>query len=234
MPAPLSIIIPTLNSAHALPHCVDALLEGLSRHLVRELIISDGGSDDNVDEIADSLGARLVQSAPGRGHQLARGAKHARGEWLLFLHSDSIPDPGWSDHVLRHINAFHGRAGCFRLRFDDRGLFPTWYAGWANIRSGWFSLPYGDQGMLVHRDLYEHIGGYPDIPLMEDVALARKLRGMIRVLNCHVTTGTDSYLRRGWLAGGCQNIFLLLMYFLGISPGVLARWYSVGQGRDRH
>lgn len=231
MTAPLSIVIPTLNAADKLPATIDALLEGVRSEIVHELIISDGGSEDGTVELADGLGAVVVHSAPGRGRQLRQGADAATGEWRLFLHADSILERGWSEAVLRHIRDGPERAGYFDLRFTAQGLVPVWFAAWANLRSRWLSLPYGDQGLLIHRDLYTQVGGHPTIPLMEDVALSRKLRGKLTSLRFHAATGTDSYLDRGWLVGGCRNLGLLTLYFLGVSPDRLVRWYASGHRR---
>ncbi len=229
MTAPLSVIIPTLNTADTLPATAAALLEGVQRDLVCELIICDGGSEDRTLALADALGAVIVTSPPGRGQQLRAGAAAARGAWRLFLHADSILDRGWSDAVLHHIKAGPEQAGYFDLRFTAQGWIPAWFAAWANLRSRLLSLPYGDQGLLIHRDLYDRVGGYPAIPLMEDVALSRKLRGTLGSLGCHAATGTDSYGDRGWLVGGCRNLGLLTLYFLGVSPDRLAGWYTAGQ-----
>ncbi|MCY4260416.1 MAG: TIGR04283 family arsenosugar biosynthesis glycosyltransferase [Rhodobacteraceae bacterium] len=225
MTAPLSVVIPTLNVAGKLPETIDALLEGVRAELVRELIICDGGSDDETVALADQLGAVIIHTPPGRGLQLQRGAAVARGEWHLFLHADSVLEQGWSDIVFRHIAGRTDRAGYFDLRFTGQGFVSTWFAAWANMRSRWLSLPYGDQGLLIHRDLFSSVGGYQTIPLMEDVALSRRLRGHLTSLHCHATTGMESYTERGWFLGGCRNLGLLILYFLGVSPNRLVNWY---------
>ena len=99
-------------------------------------------------------------------------------------------------------------------------------AGWANLRSRWFGLPYGDQGLLIHRSLYRTVGGYPEQPLMEDVAIARSLgRARLTGLNAVARTGADRYLRDGWLRRGARNLWTLARYFLGASPEALAKAY---------
>jgi len=228
MRAPLSVIIPTLNAAEALKHSLPALTEGLSAGLVRELIISDGGSTDATERIAEEAGAVLLSSSRGRGGQLRHGAESANGEWLLFLHADTFLSPGWSAAVLAHI-ANVEQAAHFRLSFAVKGFAPRIVAGWANVRSRVFCLPYGDQGLLISRVLYDGIGGYQDIPLMEDVAIARALKGRLTPLSVVATTSADRYLREGWLRRGTGNLITLCRYLTGADPDVLARSYN----RDR-
>lgn len=225
MPAPLSIIIPTLNATATLPMVLAALFEGLEAGLVREVIISDGGSDDDIEALASALGARFVTGPAGRGGQLRRGAAAAVGPWLLVLHADTVPDQGWAAAVLQHLEQHPDRAACFHLAFRADGMAPRLVAAWANTRTRLFGLPYGDQGLLVPRALYDRAGGYEDIPLMEDVALTRKLPGRIALLPVRAVTGADRYLARGWLRQGAGNLWRLLRFLCGADPMQLARRY---------
>ena len=230
MSAPVSVVIPTLEAAERLGPCLAALTEGLGEGLIRELILADGGSSDEIAEIADAAGARLVAAPRGRGTQLAVGAGVARGDWLLFLHADTVLAPGWAAAVRGHIQNGGGKAGYFALRFDASGLAPQLVAGWANLRAALFGLPYGDQGLLIGRALYRSVGGYPESPLMEDVALARRLgRGRLARLGAAAVTSAERYARDGWLRRGWRNLTTLALYFLGISPDRLAERY--GRGR---
>ncbi|WP_306116471.1 MULTISPECIES: TIGR04283 family arsenosugar biosynthesis glycosyltransferase [unclassified Roseovarius] len=223
MRAKLSVVIPTLNAASALPACLSALMAGVETGLIRELVISDGGSQDATMAIAEEAGAVQVSGPPSRGGQLRRGAGAAGGDWLLFLHADSQLPDGWSDAVEAQMAA--GRPACFRLKFDARGMAPALVAGWANLRSRLFGLPYGDQGLLISRADYDAIGGFPDIPLMEDVAIVRKLKGRLVMLPLAITTGADRYRRDGWMRRGLRNLILLLRYLAGAAPEQLARRY---------
>ena len=117
MAAPISIIIPTLNAASELPGCLDGLMPGLEAGLIRELIVSDGGSRDATAAIAEAAGAELVVSDPGRARQLIAGAEAARGEWLLFLHADTVLSRDWVERVVDHINARPGKAAVFTLAY---------------------------------------------------------------------------------------------------------------------
>jgi rSAM/selenodomain-associated transferase 2 len=226
MRAPLSIIIPTLNTAEALARSMPHLFEGLENGLIRELIVSDGGSTDGVDLIAEDLGAVLVRGKAGRGGQMVRGADAAKGDWLLFLHSDTWLDVGWSDVVMRHLQTQPDKAACFRLSFRAVGFGARFVAGWANLRTRLFGLPYGDQGMLVSRAHYDSVGGFQDIALMEDVALARLLRGQIVILPSCANTDAARFRRGGWFLRGARNIATLTLYFCGVSPDRLARYYN--------
>ncbi|MEM5542888.1 TIGR04283 family arsenosugar biosynthesis glycosyltransferase [Sulfitobacter sp. AS92] len=224
MRAPISIVIPSLNAATALPACLAALVEGLQAGLIREVIVSDGGSEDGTATLAEGWGAEVLSGAPSRGGQLRRGCEVARGDWLLVLHADTVLAPGWTDAVQDHMAGGGGAAGWFRLRFDQRGMAPRLVAGWANLRSG-FGLPYGDQGLLLPRALYDEVGGYPDQPLMEDVALARALRGRLKRLSGLAITSAEKYRRQGWLRRGGRNLLTLGRYALGASPDDLAQSY---------
>ena len=227
MRAPLSIVIPTLDAEQELPATLHFLMEGISAGLVCELLISDGGSKDATLTIADAVGAVVVSGSAGRGGQLRRGAEAAIGEWLLFLHADTHLGAGWSDIVAEHIRQ-SDRVACFRLRFRAHGAAPRLVAGWANFRS-WMGLPYGDQGLLIRRSVYDRAGGYPDIPIMEDVALARALRGRIEILDVEANTSAERYLQDGWLRRGAKNLWTLAGYFWGVPPDNLAKRYL---GRD--
>ncbi|MEL6620663.1 MAG: TIGR04283 family arsenosugar biosynthesis glycosyltransferase [Pseudomonadota bacterium] len=220
MPVPISVIVPTLNAGRSLPGCLAALFEGLDAGLITELIVTDAGSDDETCAVADEWGANIVTGAPSRGGQLQRGCAAARGEWLLILHADTQLAPGWSDAVRVHLG--QGKAGYFHLSFDRGGRV---VACWANLRSRLFGLPYGDQGLLVPRRLYNRVGGYPDIPLMEDVALARALRGQLKPLDAVAVTSADKYRRQGWLRRGTRNLWTLARFFAGTDPETLAAAY---------
>lgn len=224
MPAPVSIIIPTLNAARELPETLTHLIEGLEAGIVRELVVSDGGSVDETRVIADGTGAVIVQGSAGRGGQLQRGAKAAQGDWFLLVHADTHLSPGWSVVVADHMKS-QEQAAYFRLRFRATGFRASFTAGWANLRSK-LGLPYGDQGLLISRGLFDQIGGYPDIPLMEDVAIACQLRGQLVGLNATAFTSAARYQHQGWLRRGTLNLWTLIRYMAGADPAKLARDYS--------
>ncbi len=223
--APLSVIIPTMNSAESLPGTVIPLIQETRDGLIRELIVSDGGSVDGTSEIANEIGARFIISEQGRGTQLHAGARAARGDWFLFLHADTRLDDRWGEFARRHMESSNN-AGFFRLRFSAPGPAAAWVAGWANRRSKWFDLPYGDQGLLISQDLYMRIGGYPEIPLMEDVEIARRLKGRLRMLDCTAATDPVRYLEDGWFRRGFGNLVLSARYLTGATPQEITSRYN--------
>jgi len=223
MRAKLSVVMPTLNATQGLARSLPALAEGLDAGLIRELSISDGGSTDPTLTIADEAGALVVSGPASRGGQLRRGADAATGEWLLFLHADTVLPPGWAEMVQDQIST--GRPAYFRMRFDAAGLAPLLIAGWANLRARRFYLPYGDQGLLISRAEYAAVGVFQEIPLMEDVAMSRALGARLEGLPGVVTTSAARYARDGWLRRGARNLSLLLRYLMGADPESLARRY---------
>lgn len=225
MHAPISIIIPCLNSAPHLGPCLAALWQGFEAGLVREVIFADGGSSDDIAQIAEETGARLVKSNAGRGVQLAAGAQAAKGDWLFFVHSDTVLSHAWPAILRDHVSQ-SGKPAYGRLRFDAMGFAPRLVASWANLRSRLFGLPYGDQTLLIKRSQYHQAGGYPAVALMEDVALARKLRGQLRMLNFEATTRADRYQRNGWVRQSLRNFGTLCLYFAGRDPAELRKRYE--------
>jgi rSAM/selenodomain-associated transferase 2 len=226
MPAELSIVVPTLNATHRIGPCLGALSEALGEGLVRELILADGGSSDGIEAVADAVGARLVKARRGRGTQLAAGVRAARGRWLLVVHADTVLAPGWAGAVRRHMAQDPDRAGHFRLEFDHGGLPARMVAGWANFRARWLGLPYGDQGLLISRTLYDAVGGYPELPLMEDVELARALRGRLRPIPLAAVTSAERYLAEGWVQRGLRNWGVMLRWMAGVPAEALAARYE--------
>jgi rSAM/selenodomain-associated transferase 2 len=226
MRAPLSIVIPTLNAADELPATAEALMAGTTAGLVRELIISDGGSSDATVQVARELGAVIVSGEAGRGGQLSRGVAAASGEWVLLLHADTQLGANWHMVAFEHITHHPDTAGWFRLQFRSQGIGARLVAGGANLRARALGLPFGDQGLLVSRAVLEQAGGVPEIPLMEDVALARALKGRLRGLDCAALTSAVRYERDGWLRRTIRNLGTLIRYFLGTSPEVLKKRYE--------
>ena len=222
MRAPISVIVPTLNAEHHLGACLTALMPALEAGLIRELIVTDGGSTDGTIALAKAWGAEVVQGPASRGGQLARGCAAAQGKWLLVLHADTVLAPGWVGPVIAHLSS--ERAGWFRLAFARGGVAGRIVAGWANLRSR-FGLPYGDQGLLLPTALYNAVGGYPDQPLMEDVALASALRGRLVRIDALAVTSPSRYQGQGWVRRGLRNLWTLMRYLAGVSPQRLAESY---------
>ena len=229
-PAPVSIVIPTLNAGARLPACLGALAAGSLAGLVREAVVVDGGSADDTVKIADGFGARVMTAPPGRGGQLKAGAAAARGAWLLFLHADTVLEEGWLAEVAAFVEADDGRAGVFTLAFDAKGVAPRIVAAGAMARTRWLKSPYGDQGLLISRRLYDAVGGYGDMPLFEDVDMISRLvrhggRGVLHVFNAKAVTSPERYERDGYAGRVLKNIWHLAQYHAGVPPEKLARSY---------
>jgi rSAM/selenodomain-associated transferase 2 len=230
----LSVIIPTLNAEKSLASCLSALVHGSVRGLVRDVVIVDGGSNDKTIEIADQAGATIVTSPKGRGTQMRNGAVTAKQEWLLFLHADTVLSAGWEDEVEKFLQQVEGGrfgnnqvAAAFRFALDDFGSGARWLEMMVALRCALFRLPYGDQGLLISKNFYNKLGGYPDVPLMEDVGLVRRIgwRRLV-MLRTSAVTSPEKYRRDGYLKRSLSNLGLLSLYFLRVPPRVIARMYK--------
>lgn len=219
-----SIVIPTLNAGTTLAR----LLPCLSGH-AREVVVSDGGSTDETRAVALSHGAVLVEGPTGRGPQLARGAEAARGDWLLFLHADLVPGEGWVEAMRAHIAASDGseRAAVFRFALDDPSPQARRVERLTDWRARRLALPYGDQGLLISRALYDRIGGYRPLPLMEDVDIVRRLgRRRLTLLDVPLVSSARRYRSDGWWARPARNLLCLSLFLAGTPATVVRRIYG--------
>ena len=218
---PLIIVIPTLNAAGCLARTL-AACAGCP------VVVADGGSTDGTPALARSLGAIVVGAAPGRGGQLAAGAAAAGGDWLLFLHADTCPEAGWAEAARGFMAdpANAGRAGYFRFALDDRSPPARRLERLVAWRCRTLALPYGDQGLLLSRALYEAVGGFRPLPLMEDVDLVRRLgRARLAALPAAAVTSAERWRRQGWTRRSARNLACLALWFLGVPPRILRRLY---------
>ena len=225
----LSVIIPALNAEATLPQTLGALIPGVVCGLIKEVIISDGGSTDESREIAENTGCAVVTGPAGRGTQLSRGALAARGDWLLFLHADTALSAGWEDELGHFMAQPYSReyAGVFRFALDDFRPQARRIENLVALRCKLFALPYGDQGLLIHRSLYDQLGGYAKVPLMEDVDLIRRIgRRRLVYFCCTAQTSAARYITGGYLRRPLRNLFCLSLYFLRVPPRLIARLYG--------
>ena len=228
----ISVIIPTLNAQRDLVPTLSALVPAVVDGIVQEAIISDGGSTDDTYAIADAAGTHVVQAPRGRGPQLEAGAAAAKGDWLLFLHADTVLEPGWVNEVTSFIERIEtGRrkpaAAYFRFALNDDGFMPRLIEMMVAVRCMLLSLPYGDQGLLISRRHYQRLGGFRPLPLMEDVDLVRRIkRRELCGLKTAAVTSAKRYQDDGYLVRSFRNIGLMLLYLLRVPPRVLARLYG--------
>jgi rSAM/selenodomain-associated transferase 2 len=221
----VSVVIPTLEAAGDLPATLAALLGAEPIH---EIIVCDGGSHDDSVAVAQAAGARVVIAPRGRGTQLAAGAAAASGEWLLFLHADCRPTAGWQQAIAALIAApdAAGRAGYFTFALDDGRPAARRVERLVAWRCRIFALPYGDQGLLIARALYDAVGGFKGLPLMEDVDLVLRL-GRRRLVPLGVTLQASArrYRQGGYIRRPLRNLLCLLLYFAGVPAGQIAWLY---------
>ena len=191
-------------------------------------MLADGGSSDDTVAIARSAGVRVISARRGRGIQLCGGANAAAGAWLLFLHADCVPEAGWSDAVADFIGQPNAEnlAGYFDFALDDANRAARrleWIVAW---RCHLLGLPYGDQGLLISRALYNEVGGFAPLPLMEDVELARRLgRHRLVRIGVRCVASARRYRQGGYWRRPLFNLFCLSLYFAGVAPERIARIY---------
>ncbi len=230
----LSVVIPTLNAERSLTRTLAALIRPTVRGLVKDVVVTDGGSTDGTRGIAETAGAKFIEGPRGRGTQLAAGAQAARGEWLLFLHADTVLQPGWDEEVETLLDRLEKRgekgllyAGVFRFALDDFSLWARLLERLVVWRCWLFGLPYGDQGLLISRANYDRLGGFRPMPIMEDVDLVRRIgRWRLVFLRSPAVTSPEHYLNDGYLARSSRNALCLMLYYLGVNPDRIARIYS--------
>lgn len=217
----VSVIIPTWNEAERLPAAIAA-----ARGDDVEILVVDGGSTDDTVAVARAHGARVVTSAAGRGRQLAAGAAAATGEFLVFLHADASLPAGYLAHVRATLGAAHTALGAFRLRIDGPGLGLRWIEWCVRIRSRWLQMPYGDQALFVRAPTYRALGGFRDLPAMEDFDFVRRARrhGAVVVVEPAVLASARAWQRHGMLRLTLLNALCAIACSLGVAPARVARW----------
>lgn len=227
--AKISIIIPVLNEEETLK----SVLSKLPNSADIEVIIVDGGSEDNTVKVAQifkqntDVEVQILETVRGRAHQMNMGAKSATGEILLFLHADTqLPDrfEKWVRQVLDEPNVI---AGAFELKITASVTGLRWVEQGVKWRSHFLQMPYGDQAIFLKASIFWDVGGFQELPLMEDFELVNQLRrrGKIALVPAAVMTSGRRWQKLGVLRTTLINQIIIIAYLLGISPNRLANWY---------
>ena len=220
----VSVIVPVLADTAA----AESLLAQIPPDPRLEVIVVDGGDDRRLDDLMRGRDdVRVVRSRSGRAAQMNAGANVARGGWLLFLHADSTLPPRWLDTFEQVTSRMPGGGGWFQFALAH----PSWRARVIEFAVRWrirlFRLAYGDQGLFTTRAVFDALGGFRDLPLMEDVDFVRRLSARERVIELPLPLKTSArrWERDGWFRRSLGNAALVGLYFVGVSPARLARWY---------
>jgi rSAM/selenodomain-associated transferase 2 len=220
----ISIIIPVLNESANLQRAIDSTQP--SDNI--EVIVVDGGSTDDTCQVAAARGVQVIASPPGRSNQMNLGATAATGEILLFLHGDSRLPLGFDRLIRQMMSAKQSPiAGAFRLGIDAPQRSLRWVEGGVQWRSQVCQMPYGDQGIFLQARVFNEIGGFPDLPIMEDFELIRRLRkrGKISIVSQPIMTSARRWLQKGILKTTLINQLMILGYLVGVSPARLLELY---------
>lgn len=223
----VSVIIPTLNEEET----IGELLRYLHRlEPSLELIVADAGSTDDTVEKAKLL-ATVVQSPPGRGAQMNTGARIASGDILWFLHADCRPHPASLEAMHQALSDAEIVGGAFEYNLDHQGFFFRLTEITSNAKNHLLKLIYGDMGIFVRRTVFDTMGGYREIPLMEDMDFCRRLKrqGKIVILPYRIDTSARRWLEEGVVKTWLRGYVLQIAWGLGVSPDKLAPWYSFEQ-----
>lgn len=219
----ISVVIPTLNEEKY----IGQLLEQLQAcALVNEMIISDGGSSDGTSQIAKSYSkVKLIQSERGRAVQMNNGAKVAKNEVLLFLHADSHLTKDGLNAIISSLKN-GAEAGSFYLKFDINSFWLNLYSRMSRYNLSVFT--YGDQGLFIKRELYNKIGGFKPLPIMEDLDIVRRAKrhGVFKKVNEPITTCARRFEKNGVVRQQVANIIMVSLYYCGVSPERLSKYYK--------
>ena len=231
----ISVVIPVLDEATQ----IGERLRELARFTFHEVIVVDGGSIDETRAIVRRFPNVLLVEAPrGRARQMNEGARRATGDVLLFLHADVSLPADADPHIRRALGHPGTVAGAFRTWTvaDEGGRRPWWspLLHLADLRSRYSRLPYGDQALFLRREVFQDAGGFPEIPLMEDLAFSRTLRtlGVVRTIPSQVIVSGRRFIEHPLYYALLINLFPLL-FRLGVPASVLAVWYGHVRGRAR-
>jgi len=226
----LSIIVPVLNEQsqinEAIEHIRAQRFDG-----AYEIIVVDGDPHGGTIQAVRDEGVTCIAGSRGRGRQMNAGARAGRGDVLLFLHADTRLPPEALTNICHVLENRQYVGGAFDLSLDSNRWILRYIAARASMRSRLNRIPYGDQAIFIRRDYFEKIGGFKDIPLMEDVDLMRRIKKdgqKIRILRDKVTASARRWEKEGAIYTTLKNQVIVMLYYLGVSPETLARHYRFG------
>lgn len=224
----ISIIIPVLNEANRIQSVLQTIHTSYQGNHQPEVVVVDGGSQDDTVLLAKQAGAMVITTQPGRAHQMNAGASIATGKILLFLHADTCLPDGFDTAVQQTLAQSGVSGGAFQLHIDGKepGLrLVEWGVKW---RSVLLQLPYGDQALFLKTETFQQLGGFPELPIMEDFVFVRRLqaKGKVAIVSAPVITSARRWQQVGIFKTTLINQLVILAYFWGVPLKQIARWYK--------
>ena len=220
----VTVVIPTYNSEKTIENTLNSICKYFNK-----IIMVDANSCDLTIQMSKKYNIKIIKSLKGRGPQLILGAEHTATDWIFFLHSDTIIK---KSNII-DINQFitntlnNNKAASFKIKFNTNNIWSNLLSKLVNIRSKYLKLPYGDQGLLISRSFYKNIGGYKNIPIMEDVEIIRAIGFRnIKILNSYIITDAARFENQGWIYRPMINLFCLTLYFLGFNINYINKIYK--------
>ena len=220
----VTIVIPTYNSERTINNTLNILTK-----IFKNIIVVDGQSKDLTRKICNKYNTKLFTlKNNNRGIQLNLGSEKVFTNWILFLHADSILENTAIEEIEKFISSDENKykAATFKLKFDQVNIYAFLLSKVVTFRSKYFKLPYGDQGLLISKTFYNKIGGYKNLPIMEDVEIIRNVGFRnIKILNSYIITDSIRYKSSGWLIRPFINLYCLTLYFLGFNIEIINKIY---------
>ncbi|HBE70166.1 MAG TPA: hypothetical protein DDW52_18615 [Planctomycetaceae bacterium] len=222
----LSIVIPVFNAEPGLRDAIQSALDGVQRERVQVIVAAAGDVHSSL-LVAGELGVECSTLSAGRAQQMNTATRESAGRNVLYLHADTRLPAGYLDRILDVLQDPNTVGGAFRLKIDSSLRRMRIVEQFVTLRCRIFSLPYGDQALFMRRSQYDSLGGFPELPIMEDYALVRRLRrrGKVKLLDASVMTSARRWSRLGVFGTTIVNQVMLIGYHVGISPHRLAQLY---------